>query len=494
MKKLSFIISIGMLFSYEIVQAQFLDSLQLKIGTTATVATRSYQPLWLLAGRYGTIADVQADLSSHIRLTNKHVYHGNSPLYDYLRKNNELPNMSLAYGLDLYNHHHFGKMFIQEAYVKFSYNHWQLRAGRYEEILGEINPELSSGSLGVSGNAIPIPKVSLAITDYTDIPLTNGWLQFKGLFSHGWMGKDRTVEQSLLHERNLYLRVGKEAFHLYGGLNRFAIWGGKHPEYGQLDKSWNGYRNIVLGGPIDDLRPYTEAEADRLGNHLGFIDLGFSLNFQEIALTVYQQTPFEDRSGMKLFGNPDQLLGVSVINHAEEAIFSALTLEYMDTRYQSGMTQSGLDNYYNNRLYKNGWTYLGRVIGTPLFVDQDRAALYLQEDIVGAEEWQVVNNRIRGMHLGWKGRLLPSLHFRTLATYTENYGNYFNNDQFTPYKRQWYFLQELIFLHKAWTFTTALGVDAGELTNNQGLSVGIEYHLNDFSPSRFKRQQPKGIR
>ncbi|WP_277484443.1 capsule assembly Wzi family protein [Catalinimonas alkaloidigena] len=473
--------------------AQFTDSLQLKIGTTATVATQSYQPLWLIAGRFGTIADRHADLSTHIRVSNKHTYRAKSPLYHYFLENNEVPDLYLSYALDVYNHNHLGETFIQEGNVTLNYNHWQIRAGRYEEILGEINPELSSGSLGVSGNALPVPKVSLSVREYTDVPLTYGWVQFKGLFSHGWMGKERLVPNTLLHERNLYLRVGRKPFHAYAGYNRFAIWGGKHPDSGQLDNSWNAFKTVVMGRPIDDARPYTEAKEGRLGNHLGFMDFGFSFDFQELSLSFYHQIPFEDRSGIKPLTNPDKLMGVSIINHAENTNFSALTLEFVDTRYQSGDVKSGHDNYYNNRLYTNGWTYRGRIIGTPLFVDRNKAAIYLQEDIVDAERWVVTNNRIRAFHMGIKGQMLPTLHFRTLATYTENYGNYFNGGQFTPYKIQWYFLQELVFLHKAWTFTTGLGFDTGQLSDNFGLSLGIEYHLNSLSKSvsRLRQAYPK---
>lgn len=480
-------LSIG-LFT-ENLHAQFADSLQLHIGTTATVATQAYQPLWLVSNRFGTLTDQQADVSTYISLTNRHVYKGGSPVYEYLRKYEKIPAVSFAYGLDLYHNRHFQQVFIQEGYMKINYNHWQLRAGRYEETIGEINPELSSGSLGVSGNALPLPKVSLAVTEYTTVPLTQGWIQFKGLFSHGWAGKERIVKKALLHEKNLYVRIGRGVFHAYGGLNRFAFWGGKHPEYGQLANTWQDYQIIVKGRPIDDARPYTDEQADRRGNHLGFIDYGIQLDLPGMALMVYHQVPFEDRSGVKPLKNPDKLLGVSLLNKNKLSPFSALTVEYIDTRYQSGDTQSGRDNYYNNRLYMDGWSYHGRLIGAPLFTDREKAAHYLQEKVVGADRWHVVNNRIRGGHLGWKGSLLPVLHLRTLMTYTENYGNYFNKGQFTPHKVQWYFLQEMVYQYQHWTLTAALGIDAGELTQNTGILFGVAYDLKHGFP--FRMNAPK---
>lgn len=489
MRIISLLTILSMGFCTEHARAQFSDSLQLRVGTNVTVATQNYQPLWLVSNRFGTITDQQADVSTYISFTNRHVYKGGSPLYEYLRKYEKLPVVALEYGLDLYHNHHFQQVFIQEGYVKVNYNHWQLRAGRYEENIGEVNPELSSGSFGISGNALPVPKVSLAIMQYTDVPFTNGWLQVKGLFSHGWMGEDRWVKEALLHERNFYLRLGTPAFRLYGGLNRFAVWGGKHPDYGQLPKTLNDYKIIVLGRPVDDARPYREEQHDQRGNHLGFFDFGLNLDLYNMKITVYQQTPFEDRSGVKPLGNPDKLLGIALANKNPGSLLSAVTVEYMDTRYQGGNGKVGKDNYFNNRLYSSGWTYAGRVIGTPLFTDKDRAAVYFEEDVVGADDWQVVNNKIRGIHLGWKGRLLPALHLRTLLTYTENYGNNFNKGQFSPYKSQWYFMQEVVYHYYHWKLNAALGIDAGELTRNTGLLFGVSYDLKNGFPLR--RHAPK---
>ncbi|RZK16208.1 MAG: hypothetical protein EOO56_20445, partial [Hymenobacter sp.] len=179
--------------------AQMADSLHVVVGTTATAATRGYQPLWAIANRYGTIADRQADASTFLAFRNEHAL--GRPAGPALLAGDTNPRRRgfyVGYGAAVYNNNHFGSFLLPEGYAKIGYRTWQLRAGRYREVTGEIDPSLSSGSLGISGNALPLPKVELAVTDYTNVPFTNGWVQFKGNFVHGWFGNQAPIDGAYL--------------------------------------------------------------------------------------------------------------------------------------------------------------------------------------------------------------------------------------------------------------------------------------------------------
>src|SRR5690606_10131284 len=102
-------------------------------------------------------------------------------------------NFRLEYGANIVNNQHFERVVIQQGYLKARYGALEFRGGRFEEILGEVDPLLSTGSLGISGNALPIPKIGFAFPDYVAVPFTNGWLQVKGLISHGWMGNEQSM-------------------------------------------------------------------------------------------------------------------------------------------------------------------------------------------------------------------------------------------------------------------------------------------------------------
>ena len=184
------------------VYAQFSDSLRISVATTTTVATKHYQPLWIVSNRYGTITDRKTDISSHIRVLNNHYFTGNS-------KQEASKGFFIKYGADLYNNNHFKQFFIKEAFLKTGYKYWEIRGGRYEDIIGEVDPALSSGSFGISNNAIPIPKIGIAVNEYLNVPFTKGWLQFKGQFSHGWLGNSNYLKGAFLHQKSLYLKIGK---------------------------------------------------------------------------------------------------------------------------------------------------------------------------------------------------------------------------------------------------------------------------------------------
>jgi len=171
---------------------QFLDSLQVNAGSIGTIAKNGYQPLWLIANRWGAITDQQYDASTYAGFSNT----------NWIGKKNDI---YIKYGLNVINNNHFQDVIFQEGYIKAGYKKLEIRYGRFKDIPGEVDKDLSSGSLGVSGNALPIPKLSIALTDYIDVPFTNGWVQIKGQLSHGWLGNDRYLN-SYYHEKTLPAR------------------------------------------------------------------------------------------------------------------------------------------------------------------------------------------------------------------------------------------------------------------------------------------------
>lgn len=286
-------------------QAQFLDSATLKVGTIVSVASQDYQPLWLVAQRWGSISDQQMDVTSHVAFHNAHSLSGQPSFRDYVARHENQPSSALSYGISVYNNQLFRQTTLQEGYVKVKLRHWQLAAGRYQEVIGEVPDQISSGSLGVSSNALPIPKVSLGLSDYTDLPfIAPGWVQVKGQISTGWMEPDGYVKKAKFHHRSLYFQVGKRAvisrrsltaLSLFGGLNQFVIWGGEHPDRGRLPGEWKDLTKITVPG-----------------NNLGFFDYGFTLLTQGIKIRGYTQVPFEGKSSINPFRIKDRMAGITL--------------------------------------------------------------------------------------------------------------------------------------------------------------------------------------
>ncbi len=452
-------------------QTRLVDSLEVHAGITGTIAAKDYQPLWLMANHFGTISDRKGDVSSHIGFSNRHVWKD---------------DFYIKYGLDVYNNDQFHQTFIEQGYLKAGYRHWEIRAGRYEEIIGETDKDLSSGSMGISGNALPIPKVGIAVTDYTNIPYTNGWVQFKGLISHGWMGNDQYIKNAWLHEKNFYLRIGKRRLKVFGGIQHYAVWGGNRKDLPKITAGWQGFMDVLLVKTKDDgTVGTTEIQPNRPGDHRGIIEGGIEWENERLLLRMYNQTPFESGQGIDI-RNIDRLLGIVYINKQAGSWLEKITAEFIYTKQMNDFFPlHQRESYYNNGVYLTGWDYHERVIGTPLFIDRDRGQHYFPsmkpfnwdapKDSLRAKGGNIINNRIMGVHVGAFYHLPKKITGRTLITYTQNYGTYTNTVLFSPMKRQWYTLQEFQYqlTARGLSLKAAIAVDQGQLSDNVGFMMGI---------------------
>lgn len=477
-----------MTFFYAPLCAQFSDSLKVSIGATTFFAAENYQPLWIEALQSGTTSHQKTDLATHVLVTNSHFF-----AKDGL---NERPAQTngfyIRYGIDLYNNSHFRDFFAKEAYVKAGYKFWEIRVGRFKEIMGEVDPTLSSGSFAVSGNSLPIPKVGLALTEYTAVPFTKGFLQLKGQFSHGWLGNTNYVKRAFLHEKSFYIKGGKGLFSLYGGLNHFANWAGDHPS-GRAPSRFKDFLRIVAGAAGDSEDPvYHQGPVDianAVGNHMITSDIGIEINSSASILKVYTQTIFEkgkgDSSnlnkrdklvGLNIFGK-DRLVGISWETR-KPAYLQKVLLEGVYTKHQGGpIIFNGRFNYYNNATYATGWEYKDHIIGTPLFINRRQASTY-NLDPASTTGWNIVSNRVVGFHVGLTGNINQKLSYITLITHVRHYGNYYNDALFAPSKPQSNLLLEIKYrLSTNVLVNSALALDQGHLSNNKGGKLGVEWRV-----------------
>jgi hypothetical protein len=468
------------LFCAVITRAQFFDSLRASTGIEMRLSSKSYQPFWLISNRFGTVTDRRSDLTSFVRVANTHViaeheYANDKGYYDY-------DEFKLSYGLSMYNNNHFRSVIAEEGYVRLDYKNWSLRAGRFEETTGDIDPRLSTGSLGISGNALPIPKIGIAVTDYTNIPFTGGWLQFKGTFAHGWLGSNRFIKKTYYHEKTFFLRVGPRRFKLYGGIEHFAEWGGENNEQ-QMDKSMKSFLNVVFA------RSTGNSNA-REGDQRGVLEGGAYWENNDVVLHGYLQQPFEGKQDIGL-RNSNMLAGFTVSMKNKYLGLQKVLVEIISTKsVNTHIASSQRESYYNNNIYKTGWEYENNIIGTPLFLNRTRASKYFPE--IQPFDWNssgitipgnanIINNRIFGIHTGVLYSITGLLEGKTLVTYTENYGSTGEGEAFAPSKKQIYSMQQFRYdiPKNNLTITAALGLDFGQMSKSivAGGFLGIEWNI-----------------
>ncbi len=365
------------------------------------------------------------------------------------------------------------EVFIHEAYINFQWKNWTLQTG-FNEINNQYFPDdLSTGHLFASPNAPTIPKVTFGVLEYSDVPWTKGYLQYRGALSQGILEEDRPVSRALYHEKYASIRTRKLPLNIHFGFMHNALFGG---EFNGQKQSTN-YFEVFLGRQSTNSNVNGDS-SNAAGAHFGIFDYGVSLETTEADIDFFYHQPWTDGSSLKDFsaGTKDYMLGIHVKLKNQEWI-SEILYENINTIHQSGeglpdpwingrgynfdelrvldydqfvldefgIVASGLtfeefvsiiefetnenlpfggrDSYYVNRGFPSGNTYRGFVIGNSLFLTANR--LMELNGVISNESELVINNRVQAQHIGVKGNIVPfDIDYKVLVTFTRNLGTY----------------------------------------------------------------------
>lgn len=399
------------------------------------MAASGQTPFWLRTNQYGTVPlnspflRLNAALHSTYRPADST---GHQPRFDWGYGANVVANVGTT-----------SQFLLTEGYVKGRAGVFELYAGRRKEIVGLVDTLLTTGAYVWSGNALPIPKIQLGIMNYTPIPFTNGVVSIMGAFSHGWFeNSDRLVRGSYLHQKYLYGRIGKPTWRVrfYGGFNHQVMWGGyADPKIlgpvvaidGKLPSDFRNYLSLVFGirgNPGD--KSITSFEWNRVGNHLGSVDVAMEADLNHWNLFAYRQFLYDDGSLFQGTNLADGLNGLRIRNMSQpngSAFFlRQITFEYLYTGSQGGSIfviddpkLRGRDDYFNHSQFLDGWTYFGQTIGTPFLTPQKGLRQDLPDHGVG-----IANNRVSVGHLGISALLFNRVELTTRLSYSQNAGTY----------------------------------------------------------------------
>ena len=392
------------------------------LSSTLLTSTGKSAAFWGVSNRYGTIS---------VKPNSAMLKTGIFTEFDTLRKN----KFDYSFGVDLINRVDGNyKATFQQYFLKIKYRFLTLQGGRIEEYLGDQDSTLSSGGLLWSGNAQPMPKVTIGILNYTPVPFTHGYLEIKGALSHGWFEKDAYVKNEWLHHKYIYLQAGgKLPVKVHFGLHHHVQWGGTSPDFGKLPSSFKDYLVVFRGKQVDGDSSFIIDNPDvpigefsnRIGNHLGSRNIGLDIETKPVKISLYYQTIFEDNSGYRWHNMPDGLWGISIkLKHVRW--LSNVAYEYLNTTDQSmswaqDREAGEPDDYFNHSIYKNGWSYNDFTIGTPLITSP---ALLKQLGVnTDIKQDYLRNNKLSSHHLGCKG-LLNKINYKLFLTYSKNSGTY----------------------------------------------------------------------
>lgn len=414
------------------------------------------------------------------------------------------------------------RVVLPEAFARLYFRKWELVAGRRREILGFQDSTLSSGGALWSGNALPLPQIRIGNSDYFHLPILKRWLGFKGFFTHGWFEGPKAnafVQNAYLHSKGLYVRFGKDtwpvAFH--AGLVHYAQWGGYAPalkddnglysKFGHFESSWLTYWRVIRAKSLNPIfyggtsPAEISLDINRVGNHIGTLDLATEIRFKTGRLFLYRQHFIEDGSLFFLTNIADGLNGIrwARTNQPQTRVsIDRLTAEFMYTLSQGGSVFDinigklrGRDNYFNQSQYRDGWVYQRRTIGTPFITPDADLAKGVRKDI-----GILSNNRVQLFHVGVAGRAF-GVGWETKWSFSENYGTY--DDPMTPSGAAVTQLSGLVRGRAALGFwegfdaSFALGWDKGGLYDDAlGMYLGIRKTWGSSGkPSPYRSASPR---
>ncbi len=310
----------------------------------------------------------------------------------------------------LFQDGYIDRLQLDESFIGFENNWVEISVGRKQRV--ELYKGLSATNENIiwSLNARPLPGISIKTTRPVYF-LPNAGLAFEASLEEFITDDDRFVRDTRIHHKSFNLIFSKiRNFEFNIGLHHFVQWAGTHPEFGKLPGSFKDYLKVVTGSGVGE-EVGGGNEVNGLGNHLGSYIAGIKTSVGNYNLNLIYNHLFEDGSGLRLGNTPDGRYSIYIEDREPGKWVDAFMYEFYYTKHQS-FTSSGTDgkdNYFNNNLYRSGWTYENRILGLPfIFLDEDR--------------FRVANNNVVAHHIGVTGIAFSSLPYKFLTSHRQNFG------------------------------------------------------------------------
>lgn len=379
------------------VQSQYINY-EIFSSVQGLLYSEENSPFWMHSNKRGRI-DEKTNVAGYITGSGTYILRDESTL-------------KLGLGV-LYQDGYSKGVKLDEYYLQYQNNWMQAYAGRKQK--WELYRGLSATNENMlsSLNSRPLPGISFNIPEAVPIWKEAG-LGFKLAWEEFFLDEyDRNIQNIRIHHKSFHLVFsGFRNLTLSAGVDHYVQWAGKSPEHGDLPSGLEDYFRVITGGGISGGTGLVgENEINGLGNHLGGYEASLKTSYSHYIIELIYNTIFEDMSGIKLRNTPDGRYGIYIEDQEQNKLVEAFMYEFYFTRNQSKNypTTDGKDNYFNNNLYRAGWTYENRIIGLPfILLDEDR--------------FRVAHNNIVAHHIGITGDAFYRYPYKLLTSYRANYG------------------------------------------------------------------------
>lgn len=471
MRRLQNIILKCSLLVLTVLSLQVNAQLNSNISSLSILNADGNTPFWMYTGSGAKIIQTTNTFTEYWR---------GDVSYLYLSEDNSF-SVKTGISASTYNTKKGIDAFIDEYYISSSYKIFKMTLGAKTDSIRYHGLSATNGDMLMSNNARPYPMLKFSTNGFISFPFNfaSQWFDWYAEYGEGLLDDNRFVNNTHIHQKKLHFRVKLPSILTFEvGLDDYLQWGGFSPVYGQLDESFDGYIRAVLGKPGS--KDGIDFEENALGNHIG--QHVFRLSHKKknkYSFESYYLHIFEDGSGKDFRNFPDGTWGVSFMKD-NSALFTGIVVEFSTTKDQSGRVHDplngkyGHDNYFNNGIYKSGWTYHGRTIGTPFMVPINDVK----------NDYAFESNRLDSYYIGLMGDISEKLSWKLRASLT-HYSLYYEDDSALhekyldyPKHQQSYGLELKYLQSDRLTFDLNLGLDRGEVVgDNLGLLFGIKYRI-----------------
>lgn len=439
------------------------DTLLYTVGLQGAASYGQTAPYWLQTNRHGDVS--AAPLSGNITAGIIKPATRPNRWFDYDFALTLTGRLQSGSGAIQPSQNRLGNLYSTLAYAHLRLYIIDITAGIQPEQYGPTDNLLTSGGLLYSYNARPMPGVKIGIDQWTAFPGLFGYVEVRGGIAHMWQTDNVYVTQGMVHHKWVGGRIGgRLPVNVSYEFHHVAQWGGYSPVYGDLGNSWQAFMNAVLvrsGGTM------ANDQINAQGNHIGSQILTVDAKGDGWKMSAYWQNIFEDGpirfigAGMNV---ADGIWGLH-ISQDKWPYISGLTYEFINTTDQSGSYHDkdgyiygGADSYFRNGIYRNGWNYGYRTIGTPFIT----SPIYNADGTIDTR-----NSRVQAHYIGLKGDIY-GYRYRVVCSYAKNYGN--DNRSKTLLSTNTGVLLEVErHIEKAWglDFGLSLAADFGTQFGNQ---------------------------
>jgi hypothetical protein len=421
---------------------------------------------------YGTISGKKENISHWM-------YSGKEGVFNkfdekagiFINYNGEFNKIDYGLKIKISNSNNEDNIEIKEVYLGKKWENYLVFAGKKNYKKANEKSDLSTGSLLVSENSESPLRIHFGTNGYTPVWKTKGKLLLSASMSNSVLESDRKCKSPYIHEKEAYLKLktgDKSA--LYGGISHAALWGGELNGE-KINSDFMDFISVLIVDNKGDNGIENEV-VNKIGDHKGIYEIGYENEVFNKKINFYYQHFFEDRDGKKFNNWRDMVLGTQIKNKQKD-IVEEVVAEYLYTKHQGGtgnhLETGGQDYYYDNYLY-GPWTYDDMIIGNSLFITEG-----------SGENIKIVHSRIKAFHLGVKGSFTNEIRYKTMVTYSENFGTCADvgKDIFTNGKKQWYTYFEIeknnLFKYKNLSGKMGIGYDDGEIFNRTGVITSLKY-------------------